>query len=242
LTGHHRRAACAAWLSGLLAVSVFILSRAAWLWSWNRGAGAEALEGTTLEHIFIGMGMACIVGAIAWIVQALDGGRLAEHRFQQSGRHTSGGAAFALLAALAMFALLFQPASVAETLDDLALSAEYEGFLLLPLHAELAAMRLDPSRPVFAVRAAELYEELGREENAWIIRSELVARWKPCIGALRRHGLLGYSVSSETVDGVEEESPGFVETIVEEPEAMEAPTGLWERIRSEYGLFALPVE
>jgi len=242
LTGHHRRAAIAAWLSGLLAVSVFVLSRAAWLWSWNRGAGSEALEGTTLEHLFIDMGIAGIVGAIAWIVQALDGSRLARRKYGQNGRHSSGGAAFALLAALALFALLFQPASVAETFDDLALSAEYEGFRLLPLHAELAAMRLDPSRPAFAVRAADLYDELGCGENARIIRHELVARWRPCIGALRRHGLLGSSVGPDAVGIVEEESPETAATVSMESAGEEAPTGPWERIQSEYGLFALPVE
>jgi hypothetical protein len=242
VTGHHRRASCAVWLSGLLALSLFVLTRAAWLWSWNRGAGSEAIQGTTLEHLFLGMGIAGLIGALVWIVQALDGGRLAERRFVQKRRPSGGGAAFALLAALVLFAFLFQPASVAETLDRFAVSAGYEGFRVLPLHAELAAMRLDPSRPAFAVKAAELYEDIGRHEDAQILRGDLAKRLRPCIGALRRHGLLDPYTDAGAVDGVEADTQEHAEAVAEEPAGDEASVGPWERIRSEYGLFALPQE
>lgn len=243
VTGHHRRAACALWLSGLLALSLFVLTRVSLLWSWNRGAGSDVIHAAALERLFIVMGLAGVIAALAWVVQALDGGRLAEGRFAQDRRVSGGGAAFGLLSALVLFAVLFQPALVADTLDDFAVAVGYEGFRIIPLQAELAAMRLDPSRPAFAVKAAELYEGLGRHEEARILRVELAERWRPYVGMLRRHGLLDSRADAGTAEDKAVERPEQIEPPdprVEEPVTSDATDDPWERIQTEYGLFALP--
>jgi hypothetical protein len=245
VTGHHRKAALTVWLTGLYALSLFVLSRAAWLWSWNRSAGSDALQGATLERLFVIMGIVGVFGALVWIVQALDGVRLAERRFVRDASPSANVTAFVLLASLVIFVLMFEPATVADTLDRFAVSAEYEGYRLLPLQAELAAMRLDPSKPAFAVRAAELYDGLGRHESAQAIREEMFERWKPCIGVLRQHGMLnryadsGTDASNAGKDAVTEEHDRAVAT---EPVQGETSRDPWDRIRSEYGLFTPPVD
>jgi len=245
VTGYYRRAALTLWVIGSFALSLFVLYHAAWLWSWNRGAGSEALQGTTLEHLFIGMGIVGIFGALVWIVQALDGARLAERRFARNAHSPGNAAAFALLAALVVFVLMFQPASVAETLDYFAVSARHEGYRILPLHAELAAMRLDPSSPAFAVKAAELYDQLGRHENAQALREELFERWKPCMVILRQHGMIDPytgSRASVTDDRTGAGSSDDTEAVDSETVSYETWVGPWDRIRSEYGLFTVPME
>ncbi len=245
VSGHHRRAAFTVWLTGFFALSIFVLSRAGWLWSWNRGAGSDALQGATLERLFAVMGIVGIFGALVWIVQALDGARLAERRFVRDASPSGNATAFVLLASLVAFFLMFEPASVADTLDRFAVSAGHEGFRLLPLHAELAAMRLDPSKPAFAIKAAELYDGLGRHESARIIREEMFERWKPCIGELRRHGMLNEHSGSGTGvpdAGLGERSSEYSEAVAAEPVKSEAPRDPWDRIRSEYGLFTPPFD
>jgi hypothetical protein len=245
VTGHHRRAAFTVWLTGLFALSIFCLSRAAWLWSWNRGAGSDALRGATLENLFIIMGITAAFGTLVWIVQALDGARLAERRFVRNANPSGNATAFVLLASLVIFVLMFEPASIADTLDRFAVSAEYEGYRLLPLHAELAAMRLDPSKPAFAIRAAELYDGLGRNESAQNIREEMFERWKPCIGVLRQHGMLDRYADSETDvldSGTDAGSPEYTRAVAAEPVQGETSRDPWDRIRSEYGLFTPPFD
>ena len=245
VTGHHRRAAFTVWLTGLFALSIFVLSRAAWLWSWNRGAGSDAFQGATLERLFFVMGIVCIFGALVWIIQALDGARLAERRFVRDAGPSANATAFALLASLVAFLLVFEPASVADTLDNFAVSAGYDGFRLLPLHAELAAMRLDPSKPVFAIKAAELYDGLGKHESARAIREEMLERWKPCMGELRRHGMLDpyADPGAEIEDGGKEAVRAeYVETAVAESARVEISGDPWDRIESEYGLFTPPID
>ena len=46
-------------------------------------------------------------------------------------------------------------------------------------------MRLDPSRPEYAVRAIELNEALGRPTAALALRRDLAERWKPYERMLR---------------------------------------------------------
>ena len=245
VTGYPRRAALTLWVIGTFVLSIFVLSHAAWLWSWNRGAGSEALQGTTLERLFAGMGIIGIFGALVWIVQALDGARLAERRFVRNARPSGNAEAFVLLAVLAVFVLMFQPASVAETLDHFAVSARLEGYRILPLHAELAAMRLDPSSPAFAVRAAELYDQLGRRENAQALREQLFERWKQCMGTLRQHGMIDPytdSRASVTDDRTDAGSSGDTEAVDGEPAYDETRADPWERVHVDYGLFGTPLE
>ncbi len=254
VTGHHRRAAFTIWLTGLFALSIFVLSRAAWLWSWNRGAGSDAFQGATLERLFATMVVVGIFGALAWIVQALDGARLAERRFVRDTSPSGSVTALVLLASLVVFLLVFEPASVADTFDRFAVSAGYDGFRLLPLHAELAAMRLDPSQPAFAIKAAELYDGLGRHENAQAIREEMLERWKPCMGELRRHGMLEPYADSEagTPDSgddalLEEHTQLFAAEPTQretsrDPLQKKTSCDPWDRVRSEYGLFTPPFD
>jgi hypothetical protein len=79
----------------------------------------------------------------------------------------------------------FKPAHVAETLDRFVVSMRQDGLRVIPLYTSYAAMRLDPSRPEYAVQTIELNEALGRPGEALAIRRDLAERWKPYERMLR---------------------------------------------------------
>lgn len=230
ISGHPKRGAIAFWAVGTLILPVLVLSNATWLWNLHRGAGTVA--GDTLEILFLMMGALGLLAGLTWIVQALDGARLAEHRFIRSEGPRGDTAAFALLVAIIAFAVMFEPASVAKSLDRFAVSTRHEAYRIVPLYMELAAMRLDPSQPLFAMRAADFYDGLGRHDDARIIREDLYDRWKTCVSALRRNGLIEEdgSLSASDAQAVQQMLAGENET--------ETPVTPWGRIQAVYGLFS----
>ena len=125
-----------------------------------------------------------------------------------------------------------------------------------PLPEDLHRQLRDHKREVLAwidfreaadelLKAAELYEGLGRHQEARILRVELAERWRPCIGELRRHGLLESRADAGMVEGEAAERPEQIEPsdpVVEGPGTSNATDDPWERIRTEYGLFTLSRE
>ena len=175
--GFPRRAACALWTVSLIAISIVALAHSPAIWRWNLGAGSFALPPDTLELAFVAIGALGLLGALVWIVQALDGARLAEQLSGAEPRPRGDLAAAALLVASIAFVAWFQPADLAVSLDRFAVASFDEGLRVVPLHAAEAAMRLDPSRPVYALHAIEINEALGRTERAGELRRDLVSRW-----------------------------------------------------------------
>ena len=71
----------------------------------------------------------------------------------------------------------FQPAELAGTLNRFGIAAREDGMRIVPLYASTAAMRLDPSRPEYALAAIESNESLGRTDRAEKLRDDLAERW-----------------------------------------------------------------
>lgn len=234
IAGYPKRGTYAFWMVGTLIVSVLVLSNAGYIWGLHRGAGTIA--GDALEMVFIVMAAVGLLGAATWIIQALDGARLAERRFVRSEGPRGDMAAFALIVALVLFAVLFEPVSVAESLDRFSVSSHGDGYRIMPLYIELAAMRIDPSQPVFTARAAELYDELGRHDKADLMRDELYGRWRLCEGVLRRSGPAGEDEIPTALEGQ------LAEPILIEESTSQAGATPWDRIQSVYGVFSSDLE
>jgi len=179
-----RRAALALLCLGAMAVSVLVLWQAPDLWRLSR-TGILFGYGDILENLFLAMGALGAFGALVWIFQALDGARLAGSGGEGSFRRSGDFAAVALIITIAALLVTFKPARVAETLDRFSVSLREDGLRVIPLAAAEAAMRLDPSRPDYAIRAIELNEAIGRPGEAEELRRDLAERWKPYERMLR---------------------------------------------------------
>jgi hypothetical protein len=161
-----------------MVVSVLLLCQAPGLLRLSQ-VGILIGRGDTLERLFLVIGSMVLFGSLVWIIQALDGTRLAGAGAQGSESRHGDWAAVALVLAIAAALVTFKPARVAETLDRFAVSMREDGLRVIPLAATQAAMRLDPSRPEYAVQAIELDEALGRSDAALALKRELAERWKP---------------------------------------------------------------
>ena len=183
---HPRRAACVIMMACSTAISTLVLAQAPALWRLSKAAGPLAGQGYALEQVFLVLGGIVFLGAFAWIVQALDGARLAGHRMDGGAAQPHGDwAAVALIMAIMGLLVTFKPSDVAETLDRFAVSMREDGLRVIPLYASYAAMRLDPSQPAHAVQAIEINEDLGRLDAAFALRRELAEKWKPYQRMLR---------------------------------------------------------
>jgi hypothetical protein len=190
VAGRYRHAAAALWMACLTTVSILVLSRALWLWNFNAHAGAFALRPDMFEYILIVLGAAAVLGGLAWIVQALNGARLAGRASNRKAVSRRNWAAAALMIAVVAFPFLSSPEIVAEALDGGAAIAGAEGMRIIPLHLSRAAVRIDPSRPGYVIRAIGLYEDVGDLYSADAMRSELVARLEPAVPLLEEAGMV----------------------------------------------------
>jgi len=190
VAGRSKRAASALWMACLTVISLLVLTRAAWLWNFNTYAGSFAVRPDTLEYVFIFAGAAVVLGGLAWVVQALNGARLAGRVANRKTVSRRNWAAVALLISMIAFSVLSKPAVVAEALDRGAAAAGREGMQIIPLHLSRAAVRLDPSQPGYVIRVIELYEEMGEEARADAMRRELIARIEPSIPLLEEEGMV----------------------------------------------------
>ncbi len=189
---HPRRAAGALLAACATVIAALVLWQAPALWRLSQ-SGILVEHGDNLERIFIVMGAVGAFGALIWIAQALDGARLAGYRAERapaphgegySGRH-GDWFTVALVLAIAALPITFKPSHVAETLNRFAIFLSEDGLRVIPLAALDAAMRLDPSRAEYAVRAIELNEAFGRPTAALALRRDLAERWKPYERMLR---------------------------------------------------------
>ncbi|MCK4351714.1 MAG: hypothetical protein KAX13_12680, partial [Candidatus Krumholzibacteria bacterium] len=243
ITGHARRAAFALWVLGAALISTLVLSHAGWIWSWNKASGAVAFAPHTLEYLFLTLGVVVLFGVLTWIVQALDGARLAGPRSMRQARMRGDVIAVALLAAILVFAVSFEPGLISKTLDDFAVTAYGEGFKVIPVHAVRSAVALDPSKPVYVLHAASIYEDLGKSGEARALRLELWDRWEPCVGLFEDEGRL---VRSETPLRPEDTSAeqDVLDEFVSDHVVIVEPIGTgrlatWDHLDALYGIFAI---
>lgn len=164
---------------------------ALWLWAlWPAALGAMALRAgpdmwrhlaTTipdraatdlLEHALLLSAVAVLLGALAWLVQALEGARrVAPVPALGRGR----GDWFAVALGLSCLALAVggSPGRAARHLGDAAAILQAEGLTVIPLHLAQAAQRLDASRSEYAVLAIALHEQRGDAARAAAVRDRL---------------------------------------------------------------------
>ena len=190
VAGRSKRAAASLWMACLTVLSLLVLARAAWLWNFNSYAGAFAVRPDTLEYVFIFAGATVVLGGLAWVVQALNGARLAGRAANRKTVSRRNWAAVALLVSMIAFSVLSRPAVLAEALDGGSVAAGGEGLRIIPLHLSKAAVRLDPSRPDYVIRTIGLYEDIGEQARADAMRRELVARLEPSLPLLEEEGLV----------------------------------------------------
>lgn len=185
IAGRGRRAGFALWNAAGVVLSALVLAKAGLVWTWNVKAGADALPSAFVESLFIAVTAVLVLGTLVWIGTALDGARLAEQRrtsFRRGRARTTAwradAAVLGLLAAGAAFALTFRPGPLAGDLDQFAGAMRFSGYRVIPLALESAAAQLDPGRPEYQMRVAELQVEMGHPEAARTIQNRLRERWE----------------------------------------------------------------
>ncbi|MDD3642301.1 MAG: hypothetical protein PHQ19_02415 [Candidatus Krumholzibacteria bacterium] len=190
ISGRSRQAAAVLWMVCLALVSILILSQADWLWRFNRQAGALAAAPRTLEYLFIGLAVCALLGAVSWVVQALEGMRRATKGNGHAAAMRTGAAIAVLCVAVAVAGLSLEGRTFAASLDSAAQAMSGEGFEIAPILMAEAAMRLDSSRPAYTAHAIAIYESAGKGGRADLLRRSLVQRLAPCIGVLEEQGLV----------------------------------------------------
>ncbi len=197
LAGSPRRAALAFWNVGLLATAlIFVL-----------GTRSPAV-GTVwigFEFMIAGALAIIIVTGLFWVVMALEGLRMQLATAQATGGVRGDRLALLLMASLAVFFLGFQPVAVSENLHFKAEILAKQGYRLLPLHLERAALRLDGSHPDYWLKAAGYCETLGREQEAARLRGTLWLRYRELQNTL---GPVSAGMQRRVVTRVEAESAG----------------------------------
>ncbi|MBM4116592.1 hypothetical protein FJ251_02475 [bacterium] len=124
--------------------------------------------------------LAVALGALLWVAGALDGGRLLANAARRPRAVPADRFALALLLALMLFGAAFDPAELASDLDAIAASLQARDFRHVPLACELWALRLDPSRPEYALRAADLAAASDRPTLAGALLYSVRERWQVC--------------------------------------------------------------
>ncbi len=80
LAGHPERGGAVAAATGSIMAAPLILAEAPSLWQAKLACGRAGTPGVALEWILVGAAVAAVVGAFLWVVQLLDGIRLASRR------------------------------------------------------------------------------------------------------------------------------------------------------------------
>jgi hypothetical protein len=177
VTAAARRAALAVWNAGVVLLAAWVLTHGKWLWKCNRVL-SDGIAPGTLETFFILAFFVLCIGGLIWIGGALDGSRRARERWAWEADLRGDWSVIVLFVVIVLFFATFRPHTVAQNLDEYAARMRAEDFHTIPLQATVAAMRLDPARPGFALHAAQLYEESGNKVEAELIRGELRRRWQ----------------------------------------------------------------
>jgi hypothetical protein len=178
IAGHPRRAAALVWMMGPLALAALSIWQAEWLWAINRAAGVQGLPLHVMELVFVASAATLLICGLIWSTSIFDGPRLSAFR---AGQHASARAdwlGFAVVLASIAFFVTLAPEKLARNLDQVATGMRLDAYRLIPLGMEQVAMRLDPSRPRYVMRAAELHELLNQTEAANELREQLRTRWQ----------------------------------------------------------------
>jgi hypothetical protein len=182
-----RRAAFAVWNGGLTLLAAVLVACAPLLWQSNQLTSTGALAPRTLELLFVAAFGIAVAGALIWISSALDGMRLATYRAGRRTHHHGDWFAIAVLAALVVFFVTFEPRSLAHDLDRHAARMHEAGLAFVPLPVAVLVTHRDASRPAYALHLADYYATLGKEDQAERLRNELRARWEEYERLSRRH-------------------------------------------------------
>ncbi|MBN1885082.1 MAG: hypothetical protein JW876_06125 [Candidatus Krumholzibacteriota bacterium] len=188
VSGHHARAAAALWVVCLAGIAAVTLTKAGLLWDLNAFAGPYGVDAGFLERFLIAAAAVAAAGVVAWVVQALDGIRLAGPRRNDVPR--GNAVSLALVAALALMAFTFDASVVAGALDAGAAAAAGKGMREIPFQLARAAAVLDPSRPAYACRVIEMGERCGKHDYAARTRRDLLQRLEPSIALLETAGMV----------------------------------------------------
>jgi hypothetical protein len=175
---HARRASAVVWVMGPLALACLTLWQAEWFWNVNRASGVQGLPLQVMELTFLSSVAVVLLGALVWVTSAFDAARLAAFRAGQRASARADWLGFAVIAALVAFFVTLAPENMARNLDQLATSMRHDGYRIIPLGMQHAAMRLDPSRPRYVMRAAELHDLMNQPEAASELREQLRTRWQ----------------------------------------------------------------
>lgn len=190
VSGNPVRSTLALWTICIAGISAMILSRATWLWGLNSRAGALSMDPDTLERLFIAAAAMTVVGVIAWVVQALDGMRLAGLGSRKKAVPRGNVFSIALIASLVLMAITFEPSVIARALDRSASTAAEHGMKAIPFRLARAASALDPSKPAYTIRAIEMAERNGEHRYAEAAREDLMRRLEPSLKLLQEEGMI----------------------------------------------------
>ena len=173
LAGCTRRGAAVIWSGWPVVASALVLANGLRIWSRNQGAGAASIQPAVLEAALMISAVILTAGLIGWVAQALEGAR--QMMYEPGIRHRMRGDwyAAALLCAMLGMAVVWDPAARARQFDNGGIILQEKGFRVIPLHLTRGAHSLDPGPSEYAVRVINLYEELGRRDEAIRLRQEL---------------------------------------------------------------------
>lgn len=176
------RAALALWNAASVSLATLVLANTDMLWTWNQKSGVEALPGRFLELLFLASAVVVAGGGLMWIGSALEGARCAHddrpHAATRRPHLRSDLITCALVGSAVAFAFSLRPAQLAHDLDCFASSLRFTGYRVVPLVLVSTAARLDPARPEYAIRAAEVHAEMGQHGAARAIHDRLRERWE----------------------------------------------------------------
>ncbi|MEZ4387024.1 MAG: hypothetical protein R3D98_05520 [Candidatus Krumholzibacteriia bacterium] len=190
LAGRRRRFAISLFAVGLGAVAgLLLLRRAAGWWAWHGADPGRLMSDLQLEQAYLVLAGVAGVGALAWLVSALEAGRLAAGTPAVRAIAGADRIPAAFLIALVALACWFRPLDAARGLDGLTTALADGGLRLAPLWTARAAAALAPGDPVIELRIAERQLALGRVNAAAATRQRVQRRWQLFARADRRLGL-----------------------------------------------------
>jgi len=184
LAGHPRRGGAVVAGFGPFAVGLLLVLFGRHLWRAQQTGGGEILAGANLEWILLVSAVVVGLGVVLWLVQILDGVRLASPRFRTRSSH-SDLLTMVLLLALAAAPWFLRPSRLAGSAEGWADALEGEGMQLTPLLLVKGAAWIDPGDPLHTLHAARLHEALGQDEAAHALREDLRYRWGTVALAVR---------------------------------------------------------
>jgi hypothetical protein len=201
------------WLWALwpAALGVAVLRNAMDMWRHLATTVPDRAAADLLEFSILMAAAAVVLGALAWLVQALEGARRLAPAPALARGH-GDWFAVALGVSCAALAVAGNPERAARNLGDAALVLQAEGFSVIPLQLSLAADRLDSAHAEYAVTAIALHEIRGDEQGAKALRERLDRSLAPYVALLdasaARPGSDGESVPSPSSRAADPSRPG----------------------------------